>query len=313
LQIIDKDTRHDQEILGHIYIISLEKQYVTKFAYQTTGEVGQPKGKWDVRTIDPRQVIRKYYTNSLGEFRSADILPRAYGAAYTENVESLPIVWAGMYIETAYRNEDSRLGTAKVQKILYERDTDGRAVAGSVQYKPNVFTDMDVILDADEAVKFYALVNNPRPVFPPFKWMPVESEFRSKFFTANAETMLKRIRKGLFNVFSKGEINVRLIAFHEAGYDDRSEHYSELLQQALQNFFYPPTVDNYNEYDNLVVLGTNSNILSFVPASDQSQLLDLIEDRYGKAVRFGVEIRTKYRTQLNSFVLHWRPIHTYLQ
>ena len=297
--------RHTREILGHLYVISLDKQYVTKFAYQTTGIKGVPNGVWDVRTIDPRQVIRKYYTNSFGELRSADILPRAYGVPYAGGIEGEKFVWAGFYIETPYLSPK--------QEIYTNYDTVSQTIIGGIiqPYPERVYSDKDVVLDARMARQFALMYGEPRPEFPPFDWMPVECEFRSKYF-AGSETLLKRIRKGLLNIFSKGEIKVSLITYHEDVFDDRTSKYSELLRKHLQEFLYPPTVDNYDPYKNLVVLGTNTNILTFVPRSERQQLLDVIEDRYGKAVRFAIDIRASRRTQLNSITFYWRPIHTYL-
>ena len=102
-EVYRSDVRHDRDILGHIYVISLEKQYVTKFAYQNTGHVNEMyQGTLDVRTIDPRQLIRKYYTNSMGELRSGDILPRAYGVGndlediLNESNAKHKFIWAGI-------------------------------------------------------------------------------------------------------------------------------------------------------------------------------------------------------------------------
>ena len=326
--------RHRRQILGHIYVISLEKGYVTKFAYPTTYLVqnGQNAGVLAVKTIDARQLIRLYYTNSIGELRSGDIFPRRYGESiYTSDpfgqTKQQGIAWSGIYIETMYNlpQDAIRAVNAGVRGVYGNWtnpddviNVNNFTIIGGGTVNINTISDYDMVFDWFENSKFYQPflnANRVRPTFPFAYPIPIDCEFKSKFFTAESETIIKRIRRGLINIFSKGNIEVRLVSKPYDGYDDRYEWWNENLFTNLQRFFYPPTDDVFDREQGIVIPGTHRNIITFVPHSDPvfvQDVIDVIEDRYGKPVIFAVDIKTRRHCQLNAISLHWRHIHTYL-
>ncbi|KKN79171.1 hypothetical protein LCGC14_0341880 [marine sediment metagenome] len=288
---------YERELYGHIYVICLSKGYATKFAYQTspnTSLLGTPPIKYYKDVYDVRQLGRHYHTNSLGELRSGDILPARYYSDYVSPANSLSddTFWAGIYIETPY---DPLNGLA-------------------------AYEDYDEIMDGNFDQSFL----NGEPVFnfgttnfPPTLLLPVISGFKSKFFTGNAETMMKRVRKALLNIFSKGPIKMKGVTLHidqeddviEATLGDDRISNSEYTQE----FDYNPTV-KLTDYilTNTTFNGTFSNILSFVPRSPRDDFNNVNDDAPGKPIRFSIEVESQLRTQINEVAIHWRPIYTYL-
>jgi hypothetical protein len=62
---------------GNIYVVGLNKKYATKFEYPKNP--AKHDGDTKLSEIsEGRQMVRLYYTNSLGEMRSADVLPVTY-------------------------------------------------------------------------------------------------------------------------------------------------------------------------------------------------------------------------------------------
>lgn len=79
-------TQFMRMLLGHIYVVNLDKGYATKFSYTASIDESyqiapsETIQNWLKKTLHPLQLIHKYYTNSYGELRSGDILPNYYGS-----------------------------------------------------------------------------------------------------------------------------------------------------------------------------------------------------------------------------------------
>lgn len=294
---------HKRELLGHVYVINLTKGYVTKFAYATTLRDVQDNSKdeWVYlrEAYDPRHQIRKYYTNSLGEMRSGDIFPAAYGGIYDiDTLHDRPYMWAGIYIETPYdiNNDDIELRD-------YDKIMSGRAMSEQL-------TRTAAGLTWDDYPYTTA-------IFPPTINAPIRNEFRSKFFTGNDETIIKRVRKVLSNMYSRGEIKMRGIVIPYEDYDERIDNLS--YARTTQEFIYNPSVSSVHPLTNSFTTGTDRNVLSFVPKTPyglyrnrNGDWMQAYDDYQGKPLRFSVEIESELRTQINAVAVYWRPIHTYL-
>ena len=286
-----------ETILGNVYVLNLDKQYIVKYGYQQSienptyvapedlneGEISQTE---DLRIIETtNQLMRLYHTNSLGELRSADIYPACVGdlpittsGEGGDVVTPTPTSIAFIYIETPYERVET-FSDSTTGDITY-RDTD------------DIFDAREVDVDLDIWVE-----TNDFPI--PFK-VPIKVQYKSKFFTFEAETLTKRIRRVVTNLFSKGEIKLK-------GITVPMEYYSESIREQgiSQTFTYPPSVDAWQPLLDSILTGTNTNVLSFVPDTST-------DDWYGKPIEFSIEIEAELRTQINELVIFWRPIYTYL-
>jgi hypothetical protein len=279
---------YDREILGHVYVIHLGGNYVTKFSYIPQIYVDDVTY---LSRIHQSQLLRKYYTNSLGEMRSADIHPSRYGW------QDDKLKHAGFYIETPY-NKDGRSTFIDEDELL-----DARQYSGE-------YTDaVDWELDLNQRITY-----------------PFLEEFRSKFFTGGSESVIKRVRQTHSNMFSKGYITMRGISIPNDSIDDRIDNLhnvtrdvEKIFTRRDQTFEYNPTIDYAtNDYHPLhtndYISGTQTNLLRFINKADS--FVDNKEygwnDLTGKPIRYGIDIIASKRTQINQIGFYWRAIHSYL-
>lgn len=278
-----------RRFMGNIYVINLTTGFATKYGYQPTivgKELQSPL--FLKRDPYPQNGVRMYHTNTLGEMRSAEIMPSVYGDTLTH---------AGIHIETPH-------------------------LVGAMR-----FNDTDEILDG------YFYYNKPQSayntdLFPTLYRYPVRSSFKSKMFTGGDETLIKRIRKTLLNIYSKGKIRVETYYNNYDATDDRIENNNKLhnidyagFPKTGKNIYrFNPTVSRTGNYaeDRVSpdIVGRQTNILQIVPQSqyddDTVSPFSQIFDLDGKPIRYSIEIYSEYRTQINEISFYWRPIHEYL-
>ena len=287
----NQDVRHRRQQYGHIFIINLKKGYASKFGYPATRILNGTSPQLDVLTQHPLQLVRMYYSNSLGEFRSADISTRRYAYDYNtatnmQNGARTGFYFAGMYIESPYMS-------FKPTQVI--TGSQGNPPVGSFVLQNKLYADHDVI----PASRYIG------GQFPTPSYVPIRSMFRSKFFTSDTEFGLKRVRKVLANLFAKSNFRVDGITYHYEGFDSRIDPNSPILSSLLQRFYYPPTDSDVNITTMAVTIGSGRNIVTFVPSSNGT-------DWYGKPIKFAVDIYSEKRTQLNALEIFWRTIHKYL-
>ena len=304
----------ERSYYGHIYVMNLDLGYSTKYAnvmsrYDPTEYYQIEEGGAKIynrlirEIIDVRQPIRLYFTNSLGEMRSADILPSNYNASSVNpGGDTASYLAAGIYIETPY----SKSGEPQLKD--YDMALNGAAI-------PVV-----KINDIDMPAPSYYLFGNLE--FPPTINVPILSKFKSKFFTGNDETMIKRIRTLGFNLFSRGLIQIKTLTIPYQFIDDNGELADDRIENlnnysdVAQTFNFNPSTDMYHLLEHIKYAGTGGNILKVIPREIQMLdgviPLDKYNDFLGKPVRFSLLIETESRTQLNAIFIYWRPIHTYL-
>jgi hypothetical protein len=299
---------HTRTHYGHIYVVNLEKQYATKFGNFPSrfnpGDRNIDGQQYWLRTIgDTRQLIRMYYNNSLGEMRSADILPMYYGSTHMDSNDDPygdGYSWAGVYIETPYN----------VSNIIY-RDTDEimdiRPISALVTKATSNWAD-DIVAAWDWNTMH----------FPPVMDVPIYNMYKSKFFTGNDEMKSKRIRKTLVNVYAAGPITLSGIVIPEEDYDERIDNLSFIM--ANQTFNYPPSRTSLDPLSGALLAGTDKNILSFIPqhpfrivTNQNDTAMRAYDDFLGKPIRYSVEVSASGRTQLNAIIIYYRPINTYLR
>jgi hypothetical protein len=281
-----------RRMMGNIYVINLTTGVATKYGYQPT-IVAQQNTQTTLLKLDTfaENGVRMYFNNTLGEMRSADIMPSIYGDTLSH---------AGMYIETPY------------------------------------YSDINKFKDTDEIIDGYYYTNKaptslyPGELFPRTYDYPIRSAFKSKMFTGNDETQIKRIRKSLFNIYSKGYIRIESYYNNYDSGDSRIEVDNQLMpgkyasnepRSGKTAYMFNPTVrrDTGVYAENLLapqVEGRYTNIIQIIPQSqfddDELQPFSKIFDLDGKPVKYGLELYTEYRTQLNEISFYWRPIHGYL-
>lgn len=286
----DRDIKYlNDEILGNIFVLNIATGIVTKYGYQPTLYYGAPNASVALRKIeDPRQLVRKYFTNSIGELRSGDIFP----VEHYHKDNSVTTKVAGIFIETPYPREE-----------VVKTDTD--TITTTV-----TFRDYDDVLYNDIADLTNIANYGAQFKYPKYVKMPIKVIFRSKFITLGSETIHKRVRKILANIFSKGKITIRGISYPV------TEFYSLINRNKLsinnETFIFNPSVDSYDYLNALVTTGTNSNQYSVIPANvvaaDETQ-----NDLYGKGIKYAIEIEGSMRTELNSIEILIRAINTYLR
>lgn len=321
---------YTREQFGHIYVINIDKQYITKFGYQPT-DLTSPVID-NVRRIvtAPEQMCRIYYKDSLGNMRSADVLPATHSLVIQETNRP----WAGIYIETPI-----------------ERDQND-----------------SLFQDCDEHPRGDSFSNDVfNRAFPQIKLYSVKSKFKSKLFGANTETVLKRIRDGRFNIYSQQPITIETVSYP---YDDTSfiknkrrpnvtiqtvpqtvvgmpefddsRINENLFPPVVRTFLFGPTdrwaarvwqytntttVNSINDLaiatwsptaNGVAMQTTRSNILTTIETTPYIQNPDWADtefwdDAVVKTVLRGTNIYTECRTQINSVGFYWRPIYTYLR
>jgi len=176
-------------VRGHIYVVSLDKGYATKYAYQDYPIVGQlPEDLPNDGTVVARDAFshaRIYHTNSLGELRSAEV-----GEHYA--------VWAS----------DPPSGTpAKIPAGIF--------IDAPTEIDEDWIFDVPLFIDTDNVI-------NLTPDYTDFDGLPIQNLWRSKHFTGNKEHNIKRVRKVSINKWQRtGNSSVTVHAVPFASTDDR--------------------------------------------------------------------------------------------
>ena len=261
-----------------------------------------------------------------------------YYQVNTTETEKTYCLWkhwhAGIYIETPYDrkyrlwlqaqpNAGMYLDTSADRELTHYFDYDEH-LDGRFYNKPYVYR--GVINSLSSTLNYLDDYNYRSFVFPIVDRYPIKNKFKSKFFTGDAETAIKRIRKVVVNMFSQGIIDMRGVTVNKYVDDDRMTdngrlRYGDTREGSVETFQYPPTTDSpatqrlYGMSSNfLVPAGTTTNILSFIPRVDEDALFewDGYDDVGTKPIRFSIEISSELRTQLNEINLYWRPINLHL-
>jgi len=311
---------YDRTLMGNVYVVNMGIGYSTKFAYPGTilnlrdVDTEGYSSQYLKESISPLQHLRMYYTNSLGQMRSADMFPSWYGSA-TNGSKAVGRLWAGVYTESPYTTDV--LNVVQYPELVIDHTT--LAITEALLTKR--LTDEDAILD-------FAGILSSSPwgvlptsgglydVFPETGYVPIEAVNKSKFFSGDDETIIKRIRKVFVNMFSKGPIEITVIVIPHDTADDNIENIWLDVPIADQNRFnFDPAADYIDRQTVIATLGTNRSILSIIPKMREEDLGNTHftkNDFLGKPIRFSIEIKATKRTQVNEFTYHWRPIHGYL-
>ena len=303
---------HKRKLYGHIYIINLDKGYATKFSYTMTTEgYGSDKLYYNNEITQPVQQMRKYFTNSMGELRSGDILPSHYGTIRGATLNNDGFPWAGIYIETPYLIDKAHLpsGTTQMTYTDFDRIFSGRYL--NENWTRNGGTFQDIVLGGVTGWSWNSVV------FPQTIDIGINEHFASKFFTGDDETLIKRVRKALVNIFTRGGTDINGITIPIVDYDERIDNMSYPISR--QKFTYNASTMSLHPMTNNMILGTERSILSFIPQSpygihsiERFEVVEGYDDMTGKPIRFSIEIDSSLRTQINQISFHWRPIHSYL-
>jgi hypothetical protein len=173
----------DRLLHGHIYVVSLDKGYATKYAYTDYPLAGQlPNPDPDDGTVVPRNSFshaRIYHTNSLGELRSAET-----GEHYA--------VWAS----------DPPSGTpAKIPAGIF--------IDAPTEVDEDWVIDVTKYIETDNTIQ-------PNPDYEDYDGITIGNLWRSKHFTGDKEENIKRIRKVSMNRWQRtnnGTITVNSVPF----------------------------------------------------------------------------------------------------
>lgn len=196
------------------------------------------------------------------------------------------ISFAGIYTETPYDVDD----TGDYHYI--ERDATLNVVAADATF----FTTWNTRINQD---------------LPAVSYKPVHYKFYSKLFNIDSETLFKRIRSIVVNIFSHAPINITLRTIRDEADNpiDRAG--------LLETWNFDPTIDRvdpqapYNDTYYTPKVGTRHNRLTVIPSNDK-----LTDDRYedwnAKPIKFSVEIEGELYTNLNQILINIRPIHSFL-
>jgi hypothetical protein len=297
--------KHDKRLLGHVYVVNLLHQYATKYSYLNTGDVSNelagnyPMPPFVTTANDSQQVLRKYFTNSLGELRSADILPKLYG---NFDISGVPYSsgerykTAQFYIETPYKAPELYKGT---DSVLYNN------------------------ADYGKSGNYETLVANE---FPHKIEFPIKNIYRSKFYDMNNGTVNKRIRDNNFDIYSEGFITIKTST--ENNYDkyfNKIEHEGFLgaTDYAVGKEDFNPTVDYasgtyYEGYPGKrTISGTHDNFIRIVNETPRMGLdangLYKVDDRPAKGKQYHIDIETEGYTYLAEYNFYWRMIHSHIR
>lgn len=272
---------------GHIFVTNLDKEYSTKFSYPMSrwSPFTSPLNDmdkvndWAIKLVkNVRQSIRKYYLNSLGELRSADIMPIDY--AGTGKGASTGYSAALCYLENPTGQDqtpedeypyirESTSTLSSQRRIVYNNlrtfgyqniiAPDGTQIDINSE---NYYNGTSTLRDVDN------LVNSVRIFrFPMTIKLPILVAWKSKFFTGSNETLIKRVRKVFLNIFSWGNIKVISKSKNEKNYDDRMRQAPMTnIGETEEEFNFIPTVPYMDKTTNQIPAAwSNSNILSFTP------------------------------------------------
>ena len=281
---IGSETYHGytRTVRGHIYVLALEKGYATKYGYShLTGFSRRVRSQ-----------ARWYFTNSMGELRSAEMRRPANYAMLpivpdTDTVEEgifyVVLEGAVTYDGATYRPDDLFIGTA-------ETDATGDGLFAEVpRIRAWVFKDSPQESSNDQVLDVFLAIQS----------VPIEIFWESKEHTGGKESVIKRVRKAILNVWSEYERTIHVKTITRSNDDDRIDNNAE-------GYITSHTFPASN--------ASSQNILSIVPNTVAAEAEPPLhwDDQYGRAIRVSLILEGRGRTQLNSYALHWRTVQTYL-
>lgn len=305
---------------GHIYVINVDKQYITKFGYpaSTVYDVNPLSGMNILRwQNNGRENLRMYYTNTLGEMRSADIFPSVFGHSTTATPidDTNNYLWSGIYNETPYKERGEGLDREEIY-LDYDETLDPKAF---VQYQGNtapLYRTATWDLNATDTV-FGKAVDNTKGVFPPIAKIPIVNLFKSKYFAADDETIWKRLRKVVANIFSLGKINISIMPRRK----DEANNYTEDTGTTVHSYTFDPTsARTPNPLTGVLETATESNVLEMTPdnIADYSGTgsglnVGYVSGSKDRPLEVSLEISSARRTEIKEISFYWKPIKTYLR
>ncbi len=368
----DQTHLFEKRVLGHVFVFDLKNQNAYKYGYQTTLLDYRDEPLFETNqhhllkeVIYPIQNVRMYYANSLGELRSADIFPsRYYTRAWVVNDRLAPYL-TGFYIESpAEQNNETRIRSLLLYPechpggvdvgnlnllnaggydvndnlpLYFEDDMDDLPFGEFLYYK----NDNDELVSIQRFLRDYyfkdiIIPDTSNRVCIKMIRVPVRTVWLSPYFTMGSEVRLKRIRKLLFNLFSKGEFNIKFLnwsfwndlwGIKDGVQWNIGEHSTRVastdmdvnpllynyLNDAVQIYRYQPTIDvMYPRHSHrapagpitgpgYLIKGTGINVVTLIP--------HFWTDTYRKPIKFSVEISTQYKTRINSVGILGRIIH----
>lgn len=114
------DNKGTRQVRGHIYAINMDTGLVTKHRYMDDSVYFTDPLTWQQKLYDlpptqraPRTYSRLYYTNSLGQMRSAEILPPRTTnylrtSPYAASIASIDFMRSSMFIESPTKDAQNR-------------------------------------------------------------------------------------------------------------------------------------------------------------------------------------------------------------
>lgn len=217
----DTEAVNDKRMMrGHIYVLQLDTNLVTKFHYEQGGEYSD------------RTQGRLYHTNSLGEMRSAQVL--------SDNIDSLPAL------------------------ICIDAPTEVSADSTSTN----------------------SLVGSEFE----FATKDVHSLWRSKAFTLNDKSIVKRVIKVLGNVRKGSYIRI------SGG--SQNEEYESYMQETDRWWYY-----DYDDTGELVAIPPRT---SSIPDADGGKHAE-------RGERVAFQIESDGETMIDNFAMYWRPVNQYMR
>ncbi len=360
----------EQTRLGHIFVFDLLKQYITKYSYPTTLIDYRTPYEWMTGKLIKNQLfgfqnIRQYCIDQVGRLRSADVFTTTY------NTEQLPEklyssnypFYAGFYIETPYpRNYSFRI-LAMTQnnewlpalnykgRQFYESDCDDIYDGSRAYIKLNgetvtiqkFFIELAKWRYGQNIIDPTGAYGNPiynfdigaSYVFPTIMEVPIKVFFLTHSFTFTEETKLKRIRSIEFELFTKGNFDIR---YYGVGYKNEVGIWNTLnypdeieetrtadndIEYDLNKYSpfkviykfkpvidseYPPGTTRYSSIpitpaQRLIVKGTGINLYRVIP--------DNYDGYKAKPLKFSIQFSGELKTRINSISILGRIIHPY--
>lgn len=314
---------------GHVFVINIKNGTYSKFGYPAT-IYRKDNGVFSNLITNPLHLVRKYYTNSDGVLVSADIVPHWYDVPSTglvDTAECKSLFWAGLYFE-------SPIPGPSAMPIMVESANSTAKLKWS---NTEPFSEYDIVMNAEASHKLMTTGDSDYKVDYPLKTLfpkvsPVEIDvvWKSKLFTGETETVLKRIRSVSMNVFSKFPIKIVYCVLPNHSIDSGITCDSacdvnsvggfkqDKLMYVKCEYNYPPTLSSYNHWNDTVTKGSFDNLLTFIPDSNYSISTNYGEltpgnDDVGKAIKFGVELYSRGRVRLNALTYYLRHIWSYLR
>lgn len=333
--ILQKQTRFDfgdipihnhyRLVWGHIYVQNYLQPYSTKFGYLLTLRDKRPLFTWPIyyckKIEHPLEPVRLYFVDSFGNMWSGDIYPNAYGYS---SANTNYFYWAAIYLETPTATEVYNTQT-QMSQPLYRQFT----TVNDYNLVTIDFLDEDVYplvpgirTLVTRRAWYYDFrgyqINNlfvfPIPLFSPVKWM-----FASKYFSEMNETNLKRIRKTLFNLYTKGNFAVNIETIRIGDNDTNIEDYNLTGLQWENWYSFDPSENFIDPLVDRVWTGRFNSIISVVPTVQYSSpslimptLPKNINDFNVKPTKVSLELYGRKYAQINEIEVIWRFIHKYL-